>query len=177
MRSRKMLFGLGIMVFLLSGCSNTSLVNSPSQTIEREMQSTQYSGEEKAFQNASLPLDQINLPEGFRISIFATNVPNARSLTLSDQGVLYVGTRNEGKVYALEDRDKNGRADRMDVIAEGLNSPNGVVWKDGDLYVAEIDRILKFSDIDTHRALSPEFEVIYVSLRYFFFHKKLKVVS
>lgn len=104
---------------------------------------------------ASLMLDDIELPSGFEISVFA-KVPNARSMTLSDNGVVYVGNRSGDKVWAVSDRDGDGTADERHIVAEGLNSPNGVAWRDGDLYVAEISRILRFEDIDAHLDNPPE---------------------
>jgi glucose/arabinose dehydrogenase len=95
-----------------------------------------------------LPLQKVKLPPGFSISLFSGNVPGARSMALSPGGVLYVGTRPEGKVYALTDRNRDGRADRVFTIAAGLQTPNGVAWKDGALYVAEISRVLRFDGID-----------------------------
>jgi glucose/arabinose dehydrogenase len=94
-----------------------------------------------------LPLGSIRLPPGFKIALFA-EVPGARSLALSPGGVLYVGTRDAGKVYAMVDRDKDGRADRVHTIASGLDTPNGVAWREGTLYVAEISRILALDGID-----------------------------
>lgn len=93
-------------------------------------------------------LSDIELPPGFEISLFAENVVNARSMTLSPGGVLFVGTRSEGNVYALVDRDGDFRADEQFVIATGLNMPNGVAFRDGALYVAEVSRILRFDDIE-----------------------------
>ena len=58
-------------------------------------------------------LDQIELPPGFSIALYADDVPNARSLTRSNGGVIYVGTRREDVVYALQDTDCDGRADRQ----------------------------------------------------------------
>ncbi len=58
-----------------------------------------------------LALDRIKLPAGFEISIYASNVPNARSMTLSPNGTLFVGTRSAGNVYAIVDRDKDQKAD------------------------------------------------------------------
>lgn len=95
-----------------------------------------------------LPLERIKLPAGFSISVFSEQVPGARSMARSPKGILYVGTRGEGKVYALVDRNGDGRADEVHTIASGLTSPNGVAWKDGALYVAEISRILRFDGID-----------------------------
>ena len=96
-----------------------------------------------------LPLDRIRLPAGFAIDVFSADVPGARSMTLSPNGVLYVGTRQRGgPVYALVDRNGDGYADRVRRIATGLDTPNGVAWKDGALYVAEISRVLRFDGID-----------------------------
>jgi glucose/arabinose dehydrogenase len=103
----------------------------------------------------SLPLDRIRLPTGFAIATYSAQVPGARSLALSPQGILYVGTRGPGKVYALVDRDHDGRAEEVHTIASGLNSPNGVAWRDGALYVAEISRVLRFDGIDGRLADPP----------------------
>ena len=105
---------------------------------------------------ADLPLDQIALPPGFSIEVWADDAPGARSMTISDDGIVYVGSMRAGKVYALRDADGNGEADRVHVIAEGLTVPNGVAWRDGALYVAEISRILRFDDIDERLEDPPE---------------------
>jgi glucose/arabinose dehydrogenase len=90
----------------------------------------------------------IKLPAGFTISVFA-EVENARSMALSPAGVVYVGNRNEDKVYAVQDTDGDFVADKKWVLDSGLNMPNGVAFKDGNLYVAEVSRILKYEDIES----------------------------
>lgn len=99
-----------------------------------------------ACQASELHLDQIKLPEGFAIEVFADNLPGARSMTLGDKGTVFVGTRGEGKVYALV----NGGTPQAKVItiAEGLNEPNGVAFREGSLYVAEISRVIRFDRIE-----------------------------
>ena len=92
-------------------------------------------------------LKQLHLPDGFTVSIYADDVPNARSLALGDNGVVFVGTGREGKVYAVQDSDNDGVAEQRYVIAEHLAMPNGVAYKDGALYVAEISRIIRFDNI------------------------------
>lgn len=99
---------------------------------------------------AALALNEIVLPPGFAISVYRDNLPGARSLALSPSGILYVGTREEGKVYAVLDRDGDHRAEKVVTIAEGLNQPNGVAFRDGALYVAEISRILRYPDLESH---------------------------
>lgn len=97
-----------------------------------------------------LPLNTIRLPAGFEIDVYAGNVPNARSMTLSPGGTLFVGTRTEGNVYAILDRDKDNKADEVVTIARGLNMPNGVAFRDGALYVAEVNRILRYDNIEAN---------------------------
>lgn len=96
-----------------------------------------------------LPLESIILPEGFAIDIYAENVKNARSLCLSPDGTLFISTRSEGNVYAVKDTNNDYRADLKYTLLTDGNLPNGVAFKDGDLYVAEVNRILKFSDIES----------------------------
>jgi glucose/arabinose dehydrogenase len=96
----------------------------------------------------TLPLEKIVLPEGFSIDVFATNVENARSMALSPKGTLFVGTRGQGDVYAIVDKNQDYKADKIYTIATGLKMPNGVAFRDGDLYVAEVNRILKYENIE-----------------------------
>ncbi|CAN5822633.1 sorbosone dehydrogenase family protein [soil metagenome] len=93
-------------------------------------------------------LASIRLPPGFAISEYAPDVPGARSLALSPAGIVYVGTRGEGSVYAIVDEDRDGSADRVVTIARELRQPNGVAWHEGSLYVAEAHRVIRFAAID-----------------------------
>jgi glucose/arabinose dehydrogenase len=108
-----------------------------------------------------LPLHLIKLPPGFRIALYADRVPGARSLALGARGTIFVGTRTEGKVYALADRDGDGRADEVFMIAAGLQMPNGVAFRNGSLYVAEVNRILRFDDFEARLAPPPLPAVVY----------------
>lgn len=107
-----------------------------------------------------LPLELIQLPEGFKIDYFAQGVTNARSMVLSPNGTLFVGTRRAGKVYALLDENKNNKADKLYLIASGLNMPNGVEFRDGSLYVAEIHRVIRFDNIEQNLEHPPKPVVI-----------------
>jgi glucose/arabinose dehydrogenase len=108
-----------------------------------------------AVQAADLPLGKIKLPPGFHIAIYA-EVPNARSMTLSPKGFVFVGNRGGDHVYAVVDQNKDGKADKVYTLASGLDSPNGVAVRDGALYVAEISRILRFDDIENRLADPPQ---------------------
>ena len=103
---------------------------------------------------------QLKLPAGFHIHLYADGLPGARSLALSPAGILFVGTRGEGKVYAVEDTDADFRGDRVHVLASGLNMPNGVAFHDNDLYVAEVSRVLRFARIEQNLVHPPQAEVV-----------------
>jgi glucose/arabinose dehydrogenase len=108
----------------------------------------------------ALPLDQLVLPKGFQIEIYAQDVSNARQMALGDTGIVYVGSRKAGKVHAVIDEDKDGVAERVVLVAENLNMPSGLTYRDGDLYVAEVSKIHKFAKIDETYANSPKSEVV-----------------
>lgn len=108
-----------------------------------------------------IPLEKLKLPSGYKISLYAEGVKNARSMAMSEEGTLFVGTRQEGNVYALRDTDGDNKVDKKYTLLEGGSMPNGVAIKDGDLYVAEHTRILKFSDIENKLDNPGEPEVIF----------------
>jgi glucose/arabinose dehydrogenase len=106
-------------------------------------------------------LNKIKLPAGFKIDMYAENVEDARSMALGTKGTLFVGTRKQdgkttGKVYAIVDENKDFKADKVITIAKDLNMPNGVAFYKGDLYVAEISRILKFENIESQLTAQPQ---------------------
>lgn len=82
-------------------------------------------------------------------------------MALSPNGTLFVGTRDEGSVYALRDEDGDFKIDKKYVLARGLKMPNGVAFRDGDLYVAEVSRILKFQGIENRLTNPPQPVVVY----------------
>jgi glucose/arabinose dehydrogenase len=92
---------------------------------------------------------RITVPAGFKVSVFSASVPGARSLTLGSKGTVFVGTR-AGSVYAVVDHDGNGAADQVFTIASGLDMPNGVAFRQGSLYVAEVSRVRRYDAIEDH---------------------------
>ncbi len=103
-----------------------------------------------------LPLHQIQLPDGFKISVFADNVDNARQLARGENGTIFVGTRSAGRVYAVTDEDQDYVADKVYTIDQNLDMPSGLAFRDGSLYVAAISRVLRYDDIERNLADPPE---------------------
>ena len=104
---------------------------------------------------------QLKLPKNFHLEVFASGVPNARSLRVSDKGTVFVSTRTLGRVYALV--DNNGKRE-VKTLATGLNSPNGIALHNGTLYIAEIDKISKIDNIESQLDNPPKPTVIYSDL-------------
>lgn len=140
----KNLLYFAILTFIILACSPDTTSSEESAaigpwpaTLETEdLQSTE-----------DLKLEELILPEGFKIELFA-RVNNARSMALSPSGVLYVGNRGGDKVYALRDTNGDFVADERYVLDTGLRMPNGVAFKDGDLYVAEVSSLWRYPNIE-----------------------------
>lgn len=107
-----------------------------------------------------IPVDKLKLPAGFKIEVFADSIDGARSMALGDDGTLFVGTR-EKTIYAIQDRDKDFKADKIRVLDTSLNVPNGVAFKNGSLYVAEVNRLLRYDGIESQLDSLPEPQVVY----------------
>ncbi len=97
-------------------------------------------------------LAAIKLPPGFHISYFATGITDARSLALGAKGTVFVSNRDGDRVYALVDADNDGVADKTYVIAKGMNTPNGITFRNGSLYIAEVSKIWRLDNIEAHLA-------------------------
>ena len=119
---------------------------------------------------------KIKLPPGFKIGIYADQVTGARSMALSPNGTLFVGTftvwgeKPFGKVYAVRDENGDFRADKVIEIAKDLDHPNGVALRDGHLYVGELSRITRYDDIEKNLEKPPAPKVIYDRLPAEFHH-------
>jgi glucose/arabinose dehydrogenase len=83
-------------------------------------------------------------------------------MALSPSGTVYVGNKNNDRVYAVKDVDGDHVADKRWVVATDLNMPNGVAFRDGDLYIAEVSRIVKLPGIES-RLDNPPSPVVVIS--------------
>lgn len=107
-----------------------------------------FNGSKKGELYAKYHLDKISLPDGFSIDIFAS-AAGARSLCVSPSGIVYAGSQNAGKVYAMKDVDKDAKADKVYEIASGMDTPNGVAFKDGSLYIATVSKIFRVDNVES----------------------------
>ena len=101
----------------------------------------------------------VRLPPGFKLEVYADNVPAARSMALGTKGTLFVGTRS-GRLYAVSGNPAGGSKPVVRVLSDRLNLPNGVAFRDGALYVAEVNRILRYDAIEASLDKLPEPRVV-----------------
>jgi len=94
----------------------------------------------------ALPLDKLVMPAGFHIEVYA-KVENPRQMAQGDDGVIYVGSMRPGKVYAVRDTNGDHKGDQVTVIADELELPSGIAYRNGDLYVGAVSKILVYRDI------------------------------
>ena len=91
----------------------------------------------------------------FEIDLYTDKVPNARQMAETESGILFVGSRGEGKLYAvLKD------AEDVFVFAEKLEVPSGLALLNGDLYVAAHEKILRYEDIEETYRFSPQPDIV-----------------
>lgn len=99
---------------------------------------------------------KVSLPDGFVISVYAEGVKNARQMALGDNGTLFVGSRRAGKVHAVVDDDGDHQADRVLLIDSGLEMPSGIEFRDGALWVAAVNQVLRYEQIEQNLENPPE---------------------
>jgi glucose/arabinose dehydrogenase len=100
-----------------------------------------------------IPLNRIKVPAGFKVELWAHGMPGARMMARGDKGTVFVGSRAIGRVYAIT--EKNGNREHK-VLAQGLTQPNGVAVRNGSLYVAAINRVLRYDNIEDNLDNVPE---------------------
>jgi glucose/arabinose dehydrogenase len=92
-----------------------------------------------------VPLDKLKLPAGFKAEVWSHGHPGARTMVRGPKGTIFMGTRQIGRVYAITDKD--GKREPK-VLLQGLTQPNGLVIRDGALYVFAINKVFRYDNIE-----------------------------
>lgn len=139
---------LAVFMLGISSCKQTNkeAANSEKETVPLD--------------STDLALLELTLPEGFEIKVYARGVDGARSMAMGDNGTLFVGTRNENTVYAIQDTDGDYVADNV-MVLDTMQVPNGVAMRNGDLYVAQVGSLWKYPAIEDNLKGTPKKELVY----------------
>jgi len=105
-------------------------------------------------------LKKLHLPVGFSISVYSDQVESARGIVVSPTGIVFVASRATGKVFAVVDENKDGVADKVVTVVEGLDSPIGVTLLNGALYIAERSRVTRIDNIEKTYTQKPAFKIV-----------------
>src|SRR3974390_1487439 len=108
-----------------------------------------------------LPVDKLKLPKGFKIEVFASGIPDARSIRIGDKGTVFIANRVQDKVWALYAKD--GKRVKKPIIT-GMYKPNGLAFHDGTLYVAETNKVWKLEKIEDNLDNPPKPVLVYDDL-------------
>lgn len=99
---------------------------------------------------------ELKAPPGFKVSVFAADVTNGRLMAVSPDGVLYVARQSKGDVVALPDSDKDGKADKLEIVASGLTRPHSLAFHKGYLYIATNPAVLRMKYANGKAEGTPE---------------------
>jgi glucose/arabinose dehydrogenase len=108
-------------------------------------------------------LKNIKLPPGFKIELWASGVTDARQMAWGDKGTLFVGSLfgGGGVVHAVV--DEGGKRVVKDAI-KGLKFPSGIAFHNGTLYVADIDKIYKYENVEANIGNMAAPQIVYDDL-------------
>ena len=100
-----------------------------------------------------IPVNKIQVPPGFKVEVWAHGIPGARMMARAPNGAVFVGTRTIGRVYAVYEKDGQRTSK---IVAQKLNQPNGVLMLNGSLYIAAINRVFRYDNIEANLENIPE---------------------
>ncbi|MPM76732.1 hypothetical protein SDC9_123731 [bioreactor metagenome] len=121
----------------------TQIVIMPTQTVQVESPTTVVPTVVATNRQTDSP---ITLPDGFQIGVYASGLAGPRMMTLGPDGAVYVAERGANRIVRLTDNNKDGEADGIEVVADGLNKPDSLAfYSDGSIYVSEPTKVIRFS--------------------------------
>ena len=98
--------------------------------------------------NSEPSIERLNIPDGFKITIFADDLDSPRQITQTDNGHIIVGSKKGTSVTAFINENNDGKYKRV-TLATGLKNPAGVAVHKNDLYIAEMSTVWVINQIDS----------------------------
>ena len=83
-------------------------------------------------------IEQLKLPPGFKVSVFALNLGQPRMMAAGEGGVIYVTRRDPGDVVGMWDLDADGTAERVEPVVQNLPGAHGIAVRQGRMYIATV---------------------------------------
>jgi len=111
------------------------------------------SGLAQSINETNMPL---SIPAGYKISLFTSQeIGPLRFMAFSPDGILFVsmpsskglyadGRPDDGKIFAMPDKNNDGIADEIKTVISGLHVPHGLAFYNGYLYIAEEGKVSRY---------------------------------
>lgn len=94
------------------------------------------------FKTKNVPFD-LKVTGEFIVGVYAEGTGKVRDLTFSPEGILLASVPGEGRIIAL-DLGSDGIAIKK-IVIDKLSGPHGIAFYDGKLFIAEENRLSRFS--------------------------------
>lgn len=129
--------------------NNTSFLTSKIPDAELSSNNLNLNSDDEVFKLYETEVEgkKLYLPKGFSINVFAKDIPSARFMATNENNTVFVGTKDNDKIYAIKDSDGDGEAEQKNIIDDGLNKPHSVEYFEGDLYLGEENQVSVYRDI------------------------------
>ncbi len=92
---------------------------------------------EHSFDTIHIAGQELDVPTGFNVNLFAEGLSGPRSLALAPDGAVFVTLPNDGEIVRLVDTDGDGVADASSTVLSGLSFPFGLAFRGDTMYFAE----------------------------------------
>jgi glucose/arabinose dehydrogenase len=92
---------------------------------------------------------KLQVPEGFRVELFATGLNNPRLMRVAPNGDVFLAETSAGNVKVFRGMTADGKPQQMQLFASGLNIPFGIAFyplgpNPQWVYVANMDSVVRF---------------------------------
>ncbi len=92
---------------------------------------------------------KLQVPEGFKVELFATGLNNPRLMRVAPNGDIFLAETSAGNIKVFRGMTAEGKPEQVQVFASGLNIPFGVAFyplgpNPQWVYVANMDSVVRF---------------------------------
>src|SRR5688572_28220192 len=99
-------------------------------------------------------IEQLKVPPGFKVSVFALKLGQPRVMAVGEGGVVYITRRNPGDVVGMWDLDADGTAERVEPVVQNLPLVHGIAVREGKMYIATV-REVYVADVKKDGSVGP----------------------
>jgi glucose/arabinose dehydrogenase len=92
---------------------------------------------------------KLQVPEGFKVELFATGLNNPRLMRVAPNGDIFLAETSAGNIKVFRGMTAEGKPEQVQVFASGLNIPFGIAFyplgpNPQWVYVANMDSVVRF---------------------------------